>query len=175
MPATDTIKFTRADYMRLPEGFPAFLLEGALVREPAPTFGHQAVVGELHLRLEAVAPRRVLMSPVDVVIDDWNVLQPDVLVFRPGVLAGLDTPPEEIPLLVFEVLSPSTSRRDREQKTRIYLRAGIAEVWLVDASSRSIDVVTSDGVLHHDADTAAESAALPGLRVSWTEIERARS
>ena len=175
MPATDTIKFTRADYMRLPEGFPAFLLEGDLVREPAPTFGHQAVVGELHLRLEAVAPRRVLMSPVDVVIDDWNVLQPDLLVFRPGVRAGFDTPAEEIPLVVFEVLSPTTSRRDREQKTQIYLRAGIAEVWLVDPATRSIDLVTGGGTRHHDAEDVAESVVLPGLRLSWAEIERARS
>ncbi len=175
MHSTDTEKFTRADYAQLPEGFPAYLLDGQLVREPAPTFGHQAVVGELHLRLEAVARHRVLMSPMDVVIDDLNVLQPDLLVFREGVRAGLSTPPEEIPILVVEVLSPSTARRDRRAKTAIYLRAGIAEVWLVDPVSRTIDVVTPVGKRHHEADEAAVSAAVPGLRLIWSDIERARA
>jgi len=175
MHSSDTEKFTRADYARLPEGFPAYLLDGQLEREPAPTWGHQAVVGGLHLRLEAVAPRRVLMSPVNVVIDDLNVLQPDLLVFRDGVRAGFSTPPEEIPILVIEVLSPSTARRDRRAKTTTYLRAGIAEVWLIDPVSRTIDVVTREGVSHHSADEAAVSAAVPGLRLVWSDLERERA
>lgn len=32
--------FTRADYDQLPEGFPAELVEGCLVKERAPTFDH---------------------------------------------------------------------------------------------------------------------------------------
>ena len=55
MDTTDTAKFTRADYMRLPEGFPAFLLRGELVREAAPTWGHQAFVQGIAMRLERVA------------------------------------------------------------------------------------------------------------------------
>ena len=31
--------FTRADYDRLPEGFPAQLIHGWLVRDPAPSYG----------------------------------------------------------------------------------------------------------------------------------------
>lgn len=173
MPSTET-KFTRREYNQLPEGFPAFLLDGMLVREAAPTFGHQAIVGVLYLRLVAVAPRRVLVSPVDVVIDDWNVLQPDLLVFKPGRRAGVNTPPEEIPVAVFEVLSPSTKRRDRNEKTATYLRGGISEVWLVDPIARSIDVVTASGSRHYGADEEAASNAVSGLRLTWADVERER-
>ncbi len=172
MPTTDTEKFTRREYNQLPEGFPAYLLDGMLVREPAPTFSHQAIVGALYLRLVAVAPRRVLMSPVDVVIDDWNVLQPDVLVFRPGRRAGVDTPAEEIPVAVFEVLSPSTARRDRREKTAAYLRAGIEEVWLVDPVACEVTIVTAVGRSHLSANEYAESKVIPGLRFTWSEIVR---
>ena len=43
--------FTRDDYMKLPEGFPAQLIDGELVREPAPTYNHQRTVGRLYLVL----------------------------------------------------------------------------------------------------------------------------
>ena len=35
--------FTRRDYEALPEGFPAQLVDGFLVREPSPSYGHQLV------------------------------------------------------------------------------------------------------------------------------------
>lgn len=174
MSTTDVAKFTRADYAQLPEGFPASLLDGAFVREPAPTFGHQSFVMGILLRLEAVAPGRVLSLPADVVVDDWNVLQPDVLVLRPGVRAGRATSPEEIPVLVVEVLSPSTADRDRTAKTAAYLRAGISEVWLVDPASRGIDVVTRTSTTSHAADDEAISAAVPGFRLVWVDLENER-
>lgn len=175
MQSTETVKFTRADYAQLPEGFPAYLLDGAFVREPAPTFGHQAYVVSIAARLERAAPGRMLVSPVDVVIDDFNVLQPDVLAFRAGAKAGPATDPEEVPVLVVEVLSPSTARLDRREKTATYLRAGIAEVWLVDPAGRSVDIATSTGVRHHDADAKAVSDAVPGFALSWSELERERA
>ena len=64
---------------------------------------------------------------------------------------------------------------DRREKTATYLRAGIAEVWLVDPDGRSIDVVTSAGVRHHDADTEAASDAVPGFALTWSELERERA
>ena len=43
------------------------------------------------------------------------------------------------PLLVVEVLSPSTTRRDRHRKRPAYLANGVAEVWLVDGDTRIIE------------------------------------
>ena len=86
---TGVAQFTRADYERLPEGFPAELIDGMLVKEPSPTWDHQTFVGRLFTRLQDFAGAgRVVVSPIDVFIDDYNVLQPDVLVLDEEALAG---------------------------------------------------------------------------------------
>ena len=46
-----------------------------------------------------------------------------------------------LPLLVVEVLSGATRRRDLEQKRAFYMDAGVPEYWAVDASRREILVV----------------------------------
>src|SRR5262245_8717594 len=103
--------FTRADYMRLPEGFPAQLIDGTLVKETPPTFGHQGNVLEIAVALRGCAPGRVVVSPTDVLIDEHNVFQPDVVVHRevPNPRARhADAPP----ILVVEVCSPRSHARD---------------------------------------------------------------
>jgi Uma2 family endonuclease len=154
--------FTREDYARLPEGFPAQLIGGALVKEPAPRYGHQEVVLAICLALAKVVDRRlVLPSPVDVPIDGHNVFWPDVAVF------AQPPPPHEggtrVPRVVFEVLSPTTERRDRRQKRPGYLRAGVSEVWLLDSQARTIEVHSADGVATAAGDDVARSAALSGF------------
>ncbi|HLL55101.1 MAG TPA: Uma2 family endonuclease, partial [Myxococcaceae bacterium] len=41
---------------------------------------------------------------------------------------------------VCEVLSPSTSRVDRERKLPIFAREGVQHAWLIDPRRRTIDV-----------------------------------
>src|SRR5262245_5840405 len=82
--------FTRADYERLPEGFPAQLIEGELVRDPSPSYGHQRIATEFFRRfLDLVGSRRVPLTPMDVGLDDHNGFQPDVVVRAvPGFSIG---------------------------------------------------------------------------------------
>jgi Uma2 family endonuclease len=151
--------------MRLPEGFPAELVDGELIKEPSPTYGHQRLVQQIFLELHRiVGPERVVISPMDVFIDDQNVLQPDVLVVRDPL--PRDAPEVGIPVLVVEVLSPSTADRDLKMKTRIYLRAGVEEVWLVDPESESIEIHTSTGVVSVGPDEAAASRVVPGFALT---------
>lgn len=166
-----TEKFTRRDYMQLPEGFPAELIEGGFVREPAPTWWHQRIVLVLATRLLAVAgPDRVVPAPADVFIDDWTVLQPDLLVTAPDAPVVPGQASGGIPLLVVEVLSPSTRGRDRSLKTAIYLRAGVAEVWLVDPDAGTVEVHTPGDVRLHTGAQRATSAALPGFTLAWSDL-----
>jgi Uma2 family endonuclease len=53
-----------------------------------------------------------------------------------------DAPP---PILVVEVLSDSTRRRDHTVKRALYLAAGIPDYWIVDPESRNVRVVRSGG------------------------------
>ncbi len=139
-------KFTHADYMELPEGFPAELLHGQLVKQPSRTPWHQVLLTRLALHFDrVVAEDRVLIAPVDVALDEHNVLQPDILVLPPGAGPGPEDRQVQTPQLVVEILSPSTARRDREVKRRVYLEGGIVEVWIVDPEKRTVEVWGAGG------------------------------
>ncbi len=165
MPTPSTTgAYTRADYDRLPEGFPAQLVNGWLVKEPAPTYGHQGAAGRLYRRLcEIVGEGHAFIAPVDVPIDEFNVYQPDVVVHREKVSwarrhAG-------IPLLAIEVLSPTSARRDRARKTPQLLEAGVGEVWLVDPDARTVEVVDRDGRRSASGDEPIASRVVAGFEV----------
>ncbi len=157
--------FTRALYNQLPEGFPAQLIEGVLVREPAPTYGHQHIVSRLHVQLAAlVGTDRALTSPSDVVIDELNVYQPDLVVIeRP---ADPQQSNVGIPIVAIEILSPSTRRRDREVKRHRLLAAGVQEVWLVDPETSVIELWDVDGVQEITGHSSLASRAIKGFALT---------
>jgi Uma2 family endonuclease len=172
-----TKAYTRAEYELLPEGFPAQLIEGQLVQEPAPTFGHQRLAFAIGEKLKCVVgPRRMGIAPIDIAIDEFNVFQPDLVVFRRTVRdeeSGLEA---GVPLLVVEVLSPSTHIRDREVKRTRLLESGVDEVWLVDATNRTVELY--DGDRYRDVPRRVTGASpmisvgLPGFELTPSELFR---
>ncbi len=156
--------FTRREWALLPEGFPAQLIKGHLVKEPPPTYGHQGLVGRLHLALcGVVSTRLVVLSPTDVEIDDYNVFQPDIVVLRdPPALTATNV---GIPRVAIEVLSPGTRRRDRAVKAPMLLDAGVEEVWLIDAEQGAIEVRTPLGTRVSRGLDGVRSAAIPELEL----------
>ena len=126
MVTTKETKLEESDYMLLPVGLRAELLDGLLVKEPAPTFWHQSVSSRIHYLLATlVGPSRAIASPIDVFVDPYNILQPDVLVTPEDTVLRVGRARVPTPILVIEVLSPSTASRDRDQKVAIYLGAGV--------------------------------------------------
>ena len=157
-------RFTRADYNRLPEGYPAQLVNGFLVKQPSPTYGHQLYVSRLHAQLVGlVGADRAMMAPCDVGIDEFNVFQPDVLVLRE--IPELDVHDVGIPLLAIEALSLSTARRDREIKRKKLIDAGVAEVWIADPTTKTVELHTAEGVRTAKGDEVLRSTALSGFDV----------
>ena len=160
--STVSALFTRADYLRLPEGFPAELLEGCLVKEPAPTYGHQQVLNGVLARLVAlVGVARALPAPVDVPIDEHNVFQPDIAVFRAPPPSGETG--TVLPQVVFEVLSPGTRARDLRQKRGKYLEAGVEEVWILDPEDRTVALHTRAGAQTARGAEVLRSTVLTGF------------
>jgi len=161
---TVSAPYTRREYDLLPEGFPAQLVRGCLVREPAPTVRHQCLVGRLRDALTAcVEPDLVVVAPTDVVVDDLNVFQPDVVVVRE--LPPLDQSNVGIPQLAFEVLSPSSAERDRDVKRVLLLEAGVEEVWLLDPATKTIEVWWPHAMRRFTGSQPAGSRSLPAFRL----------
>lgn len=135
----------RAQVHALPDDGQRYeLVDGALLVSPAPAWRHQDAVAVFYRRLhEWLAPRRLgvaRFAPADLAFDGPHLLQPDVFVAplvdgrRPRSWAEV-----RIPLLVIEVLSPSTARHDRLVKRSFYQRHGVPEYWIVDLDAPLVE------------------------------------
>jgi Uma2 family endonuclease len=175
------LPITRHDYEEMPPGPPYYqVIEGDLVMSPSPNIFHQAIAGRIYALLLQFLEKKplgeVFVAPLDVFLSEINVYQPDVIFIsnqRRSILTehGLEGAPD----LAVEVLSPSTARFDKGSKRKVYARAGVKELWLVDAEVRLIHVYQ----LVEDAETPAAvygekavftSALLPGLRLKAASI-----
>jgi len=121
------------------------LLDGALLVSPSPGTAHQVCVGALLRVLHAARGEEhlVLPGPYDYVISRHTVLVPDVLVARRSdfTARNIGVPP----LLVVEVLSPSSRRTDPGSKLLAYRDARVPAYWIVDPLAPSISVFHLEG------------------------------
>lgn len=76
------------------------------------------------------------------------------------------------PDLAIEVLSPSETASDLEEKLDDYRACGTPLIWVVDPVRRTVMVVASDSPLRwlHERDTLSGGDVLPGFSCSVTEI-----
>ena len=170
------VRHTRADYERLPEGVCAQLIEGELVMAPTPTPWHERLVAQFIEELVSFfGPRsgRILPSKVEIVVGkppDEEIVQPDVVVLPAGTNAMGRKWKPPTPVLVAEILSPSTEAYDRGAKLRIYAAAGVKEAWLLDPAEERIEIRDLAKGTHRvfAKGEVAESRAVPGFRVDVT-------
>ena len=138
--------WTREEVLALPEDGNRYeLVDGELLVTPSPRPLHQIAVGVLNDRLRPYVREHrlgtVLSSPADLDLRAGQLLQPDIFVVR--TTDGLPLrkwAQAGIPLLVVEVLSPSTVRSDRITKRRRYQRSGVPAYWIVDVDARLVEV-----------------------------------
>jgi Uma2 family endonuclease len=174
-------RFTYDDFVRLPDDGNRYeILWGELVVSPSPARRHQLVVARLTTalvrHLEGRDLGEWLPAPMDVVLADDSIVEPDLLFFRKG--RSLESPRHGIPVapdLAIEVVSDSSRRRDTVDKRRLYAEHGVQEYWIVDPEQRRVEVLVLDG----DHFTSAVEATngeiesprvLPGLRVDLTAL-----
>jgi Uma2 family endonuclease len=88
---------------------------------------------------------RALIGPIDVVLNDHSILQPDLLYVRKERRSIIQQRVMGPPDLLVEILSPHNSRRDRVDKLGIYAEYGVAEYWIVDPVERQFDFLINRG------------------------------
>ncbi|MEO7966813.1 MAG: Uma2 family endonuclease [Gemmatimonadaceae bacterium] len=121
------------------------VLDGELVVMPAPCWNHQFVALAFWKQLDAYSKShslgRAIAAPADVEFSQRRLLQPDVFVVPYTSQGAQATAFADVGrlLLAVEVRSPSTARRDRGIKRRIYLEEHIDEYWIVDADAWSVE------------------------------------
>jgi Uma2 family endonuclease len=166
MPVTTKV-WTLEELHSLPDdGNKYELIRGELFVTPAPTVTHETISARLTRLLDpyvAANDLGLVYHPRAVVQFEGSEVEPDLMVRspHPNPTTGWATAPT--PILVVEILSPTTRRRDQVQKRSLYLDAGVAEYWIVDPDARTIrvarrdapDVVTPDELQWAPAGTAA--------------------
>jgi Uma2 family endonuclease len=177
------MKYTYEDYLLFPEdGSRHELIGGEHYVAPAPNRKHQWIAGNLHFELRSLLAENplghVYFAPLDVVLSDWDVVQPDLLFISNERSAieqdrGAFGPPD----LVIEILSDSTRRRDETLKLDLYSRMGVREYWLFDPELETTSVFRPSGnglalvaELSAAAGDCLETPLLPGLKLQLARI-----
>lgn len=162
------------------DGLRRELLDGELLVSAAPYRRHQVVSGRFHLvlanHLKEHGGGEVYYAPVDVVLTERTVLEPDLLVVTDDQLHILtDANVQGPPALVIEILS--NPRVDRVRKRDLYARYGVREYWIADHDADRVEVYRlRDGrygkpEIFEPGDTLS-TPLLPGLTIDVAEIFR---
>ena len=135
---TGHLKLTYEDYRLIPDdGKRHELIEGEHYMSPSPNIKHQRISGRLFAALYNFLQQHpvgeIFDAPCDVVLSDFDVVQPD-LVFVATAQAAIVTEANihGIPTLVVEILSEGNRELDETIKRQRYEHYGIPEYWIID-------------------------------------------
>ena len=190
--------YTYNEYCSWPDDERWELINGvAYDMSPAPTSSHQRIAGEIFFQIKIYlkkSPCESFIAPFDVMLPDYplndedemnTVVQPDISVIcDPSkiIIKGCLGAPD----LIVEILSPSTSKKDLNEKFQLYEKHGVREYWIVDPGNRYIRVfhLQTDGknlkkydegtltppANWQDKNTIAKSVILDGFRIDVKEL-----
>ncbi len=156
---------------------------------PAPQRMHQKlafrIVDKLNICLKACEPCEVYFAPFDVRLPKYNtngeikpdiytVVQPDICVIcDPAKLddAGCLGAPD----LVVEILSPSTAKKDLNEKFKIYEESGVKEYWVVFPEAHVLHIYSLQDdqyelAAQYEKDGTAQSIIFPDLELNIFEL-----
>jgi len=115
------------------------LIDGVIVVTPSPSRRHQRVARGVQAQLSNLSEQLIgLFAPLDVDLASDTTVQPDLLVVDRTEFDDEARPVR--PLLVVEILSPSTSRIDQLLKRERYERASVPSYWIIDPAGPSVTV-----------------------------------
>ena len=138
--------WTLEELHRLPDdGNKYELIHGQLFVTPPPSVDHEEVLARLSAMLTPYVEKHGLgrvYHPRAVIRFERSEAEPDIMVRSvPSGVRGNAWEKLPPPLLVVEVLSPFTRRRDLLEKRKYYLDAGVGEYWVLDGERRDVSVI----------------------------------
>ena len=178
-------RLTYDDFVLFPDdGKRHEIIDGEHYVTPSPNLRHQQLVGRLYVEIAIYlraqpSAGQVFLSPLDVVLSHYDVVEPDLL-FVAGDQAAIMTDKniQGPPALVVEVLSKSSRKRDAQTKRRLFERTGVREYWLVDPELDVVQVFrpSPEGKLTRVVELSAEdddtltTPLLPGCAIGLREL-----
>ena len=173
-------KLTYEDYAATPEGERYELIDGVLIMVASPNREHQSIQLELGFQVVTIVKDNdlgwVFNPPFDVLFSRTEVVQPDLIFVskeRENIITDANI--QGAPDLVVEILSPSSTRRDWQDKFTMYERHGVREYWLISPEMRSVWIFTQnegtfEEVGRYGAGDALVSPVLGGASIDLSEV-----
>ena len=177
-----TQHITYEEYLKGPEIKQRYeIVDGKMIMPPSPSTGHQRLLKRVFLLLDPYISEQqlgeVLFAPLDIVIqrEPLRTRQPDLLFVsaaRAGIVGQVI---EGAPDLCVEILSPSNSRSNMEEKLADYARLGVEECWLVSPEALSVEVIElSEGNWQRigifGLGDRVQSPVLPGFNLAVAQV-----
>lgn len=158
---------TPDEFIAMPkeEGWNYELIDGFVMMSPSPSREHQKISGNLYFALRMQLKDTMCQSLYEMdVTFHANVFKPDMMVFCSSE--------EELPEIVFEILSPSTRHRDLRVKLVKYEEMGVKEYWILDPKVKSITVhdFVNEFTEVYTIGEIAESKAHPEIKITVADI-----
>lgn len=180
--------YSYADYFKWKFKERVELIRGMIYKmSPSPSSTHQLVSANLFLRVGLFFERRrckAFFAPFDVRLPDSRKQTDDELVFtvvQPDLCVICD--PAKIdkrgcigaPDLVVEILSPGSTKKDRQIKFGLYEKNGVKEYWLVEPAIKMIRVYVLRegkyiGIKPFTEDDEMASPLFPELKFNVGEV-----
>lgn len=141
--------------MEVPEHLVAEIIDGELITSPRPASPHGWAATAISQDLAGFSRRPnqpggpggwwIIVEP-ELHLDP-DVVVPDLGAWRQARMPYVPNVPyfTLAPDWVCEIISPRTGRLDRSRKMAIYARAGVGHFWIVDPSTRTVEVYRLDG------------------------------
>ncbi|GAN34636.1 MAG: Uma2 family endonuclease [Candidatus Brocadia sp. AMX2] len=167
-------KYTWDDYLTWPEHERWEIIDGvAYNMTPAPSVRHQIVAGKFFSRLEQKLANKTckpFIVPVDVILSEYNIVQPDVFVVcdkNKIAEANIKGSPD----LVVEVLSPATALMDLREKKRLYEKFAVKEYIVIDPLEEYVErfCLGADGT-YNKGEVFGSQEVLQFKSVEGTEV-----
>ena len=176
-------RLTYEDYLLFPDdGKRHEIISGEHFMTPSPSTRHQRICFNIARQIDAHARQNglgtMLISPMDVVLSDEDIVQPDLL-FVSAARAAIITEKNiaGAPDLVVEVLSEATRKADLTVKYKLYAARGVQEYWVVDPELETVavyrtgkDGFTRAAELSREKDDSLATPLLPGLALALAEV-----
>ncbi|MEO8662079.1 MAG: Uma2 family endonuclease [Bryobacteraceae bacterium] len=143
------------------------LLHGRVIETPPAIYLHQNIVSRLHRLLDRLLePERAWIDTGYRIGDGWMV--PDVSVSWPEQQLEDGRYLLHAPMVAVEVVSPSNSAEDIQEKIEAYLSGGAGEVWIIYPSARLMLVHTKTEVRRFVGNY--ETRLVPGFALSLADL-----
>ncbi|MEM9327623.1 MAG: Uma2 family endonuclease [Bacteroidota bacterium] len=124
------------------------LIKGRLHKmPPAPGLAHQRFLQKIYLELEEEYRTNdqleIFVAPFDVYFNEQTVVQPDVCICHIDQLYEKGC--EGAPVLVVEIVSPSSKKKDEVEKRALYEEHRVKAYWLAYPDHQKIEKLDFGG------------------------------